>query len=394
MSVRLLNVKFSPNVGDGLFVLCMEERLRRSTSDVSSIDLAGRTGYRSHDGRRELSMRILASMPPVVRPRIARAGLDAKLAFGLRRHYRDAIAGIGSLVLGGGNLLSDQDLNFPVKIAAALEEADRARARLAIHGCGVSSRWSRSGREMLCAAFAANPPVHVAVRDRASKQAWDTFFASAAGREAVVVNDPGVLASTLYRFDDPRPRPDRPVVAVGLMSDFAVRYHGFASLSAQGLAGWYLALIAELTARGFEVCVFTNGSPEDRRFAKDLWASLAGRRRPVHVRLADVALPVDLCRVVAGAGAVIAFRMHALIAAYSYGKPLVALKWDPKVEAFLDAVGLAGDQVDVVVSSPSDAVGILASVVDRGVDHARRRDVLSRAGSEIEELAAALSRSP
>ena len=392
MTLRLLNVKYSPNVGDGLLVLCMEERLGRSAADVSSIDLAGRTTYRPHGHRRELSMRLLETVPSIVRPRLARVGLDVKLALGLRRHYRDGMAGIESLVLGGGNLLSDQDLNFPVKIAAALQEAARARARVAIHGCGVSGNWSRTGRALLRDAFASNPPVHVAVRDRASKAAWDTLFASAARREAFVVHDPGVLASALYRFGDPLASRARPMVAVGLMSNLAIRYHGFPSLSAERLNGWYLQLVDELTARGFEVCIFTNGSPEDRRFARNFWTLLADGRGRMHVRLADVTLPVDLCRIVSAACGVIAFRMHALIAAYSYGKPLVALKWDPKVDAFLEAVGLAGDLVDVLVSTPAAAVGLLVATSGRARDDARRRDVVRTCGEEIDALASALSR--
>lgn len=391
MSVRLLNVKYSPNVGDGLLVLCLEDRLRELKLDVSSIDLAGRTGYCTHDSRRELMMWILETVPSAVRPSLARAGLDAKLTLGLRRHYRDSLAGAGSLVLGGGNLLSDQDLNFPVKIAAALKESVRAKARFAIYGCGVSSNWSRAGRDLMCTALAVNPPVHVTVRDGASKSAWDALFSSAARCEASIVNDPGVLASTLYRFDTNEFRLERPVVAVGLMSDTAIRYHGFKSLPSESLTDWYSTLVGNLVARGYAVCMFTNGSPEDRRFAKKLGKSFADSELRIHVRLANVSLPVDLCRVISSADAVIAFRMHALIAAYSYGKPLVALKWDPKVDAFIHSVGLGGDLVDVVSSTPDAAVRLLSAALDRGCDSARLHHTLIAAHREIQELATSLS---
>lgn len=178
MNVKLLNVKYSPNVGDGLLVDCLEAHLRTvgGMQATSSIDLAGRTAYNASAVHREKMMWVLESVPSAIRPRLAQAGLSAKLALGLRSHYRRGLAGAAAVVVGGGNLLSDQDLNFPMKIVAALGEATRLKARVAIYGCGVAGNWSKAGRKMLCTALAANPPGYTAVRDNASKKNWDELF--------------------------------------------------------------------------------------------------------------------------------------------------------------------------------------------------------------------------
>ena len=200
---------------------------------------------------------------------------------------------------------------------------------------------------MLCGALAERPPVLVAVRDAAAKSAWDMAFASAAGREATVVHDSGLLASTVHHVEPSARLRARPLAAIGVMSAVAIRYHGFEVPSTDTLARWYLLLAETLLADGLDIRLFTNGSPEDRRFAQHLWAALANHPARARLGLSPVRRPVDLCQAVGNADLVIAFRMHALIAAYSYGAPIMALKWDPKVDAFLRSVGLEAVLVDV-----------------------------------------------
>lgn len=389
MNVKLLNVKYSPNVGDGLLVDCLEAHLRsvEGMQATSSIDLAGRTAYNASSVHREKMMWVLESVPTAIRPRLARAGLSAKLALGLRSHYRRELVDAAAVVIGGGNLLSDQDLNFPMKIVAALGEATRLKARVAIYGCGVSGNWSKLGRKMLCTALAANPPGYTAVRDNASKKNWDELFSEAAGVEAKVVHDPGILASTVHRFSAPAMVPSKPTVAIGIMSSMAIRYHGFESLSPDDLARWYLQLVDQMLDSGFDVCLFTNGSPEDQRFAETLWETLVGHPLLPRIRLAAVQIPVDLCRVIFMSDVVVAFRMHALIAAYSYGKPFLALKWDVKVDAFLQAVDLDKNIVDVSNTNPEKVRRMLVQLMHTGIDRERLDRVMSETRQSIDDLA-------
>lgn len=64
--IVLLNVKYSPNLGDGLLSECLERELARALPDceVTSIDLAGRTGYPSGYGRtRGTALALLERLP-------------------------------------------------------------------------------------------------------------------------------------------------------------------------------------------------------------------------------------------------------------------------------------------------------------------------------------------
>ncbi|XZQ27947.1 hypothetical protein ACTTAL_10305 [Rhodobacter capsulatus] len=62
--IRLMNVKFSPNLGDGLLSDCLEAGLRARGAAAGSIDLAARTGYGQGLAGRGRVLRLLEAMPP------------------------------------------------------------------------------------------------------------------------------------------------------------------------------------------------------------------------------------------------------------------------------------------------------------------------------------------
>jgi hypothetical protein len=137
--VALLNVKYSPNLGDGLLSECLEAELAAALrtnsgkAQVTSVDLAGRRTYPPiAPSRRAHAIALLEALPPGLRRLTARAALTMLVRLRLSRHVRRGLAGCQAAVLDGGNLLTDADLNFPMKIAGALAEAKRGRLPVAV----------------------------------------------------------------------------------------------------------------------------------------------------------------------------------------------------------------------------------------------------------------------
>lgn len=100
-----------------------------------------------------------------------------------------------------------------------------------------------------------------------------------------------------------------------------------------------------MTRAGYAVQLFTNGSPEDVEAAKRVVRRLAldgvsPNLKPC-LRPND---PSELAALISTCALVIGFRMHALIAAYSYGREIIALRWDRKIDSFMTSVGL-GDWI-------------------------------------------------
>jgi polysaccharide pyruvyl transferase WcaK-like protein len=386
LKIALINVRFSANLGDGLLSECLEAELARQLPEASfvSVDLAGRTGYGTGAPWRRAAMQLLTRAPAGLRKRLAHVALQ-RVAARIEPRFAEALADCDAAILGGGNLLSDMDLNFPVKIAKALS-AWGGRRPLAVFAVGVSRNWSAEGSRLFGQAFAEANLIHFSVRDQLSHEALTAQAPALVGREIAVVRDPGLLAAQTFAMPDTGRG-----AAVGLCitDPLALRYHGGQG-SAARLRHWFGALIHGLTSAGHRVRLFTNGSPEDRHFL----ASNAARWRAIardRVEVADeAATPAELVAVIAGCSLVIAHRMHACIAAHSLVIPTIGLRWDAKLDAFFTSAGrgeflfTAGeDAADTVIAAAGKA---LAEGVDREA-HAR---LLADARDDVAVLAAAL----
>lgn len=388
MRVGLLNVKFSPNLGDGLLAECMEKELaaRGGVSKVVSIDLVGRLAYGQGGVRnRETAIRVLGAMPRPVRRLAASSVLKMLVARKLRPHWREAMKDLDVVVLGGGNLIADHDLNFPIKIAGALELAAAARLPVAVFGVGVSHDWSRAAQAYLDRAFGKVRLVHAAVRDEMSVELWRDRFTY----PVTICRDPGLLAS---RHFAPRGRSGgAPRVGLGLTDPVALSYHGGAVIDEPQFTDWYAQLAHGLVQRGCEVVLFNNGSPEDRAYLRR--ASQVIRAQAPAVRVEpDFRDPAELSGFISSLDLLLAHRLHACIAAYSFGVPHLGFDWDAKMRGFFTAVG-RGQFLVEAVRTPADGVLALADEALRaGVDAAVREAVLADASQDIVRLHEALLR--
>ena len=387
MRVGLLNVRFSPNLGDGLLAECMERELAAlpGVSKVVSVDLAGRSAYGDGLQNRQLAMRVLGAMPRPVRRFAAAAMLKLLVARKLRPAWREALEGLDVLVLGGGNLIADHDLNFPIKISAAVELAAAKKLPVAVFGVGVSEDWSPAAQAYLARAFGKVRVFHVAVRDQKSQALWRDRFAY----PALVCRDPGVLASRHYAR---RPGDGGVVrVGLGLTDPMAVSYHGGDAIGEAEFTAWCVELARGLDGRGCEVTLFTNGSPEDRAYLQR--AAEAIRAEVPRVQVAPgFRDPGELAAFASGLDLLLAHRLHACIVAYSFGVPHVGFLWDEKVRSFFGAVGRSRFLADAGRDPPEAVLQLCDEALRVGVDESRRAAILAEARQDIARLHEAIQR--
>ena len=385
--IRLFNVKFSPNLGDGLLSECLERELMAlgAHPDTWSVDLAARNAYgESLPGRRSL-MKILDALPTSMRQAVLRQPMAHLARKKWRPHYHSGLECANAVVIGGGNLFQDIDLNFPTKLTAAFGEAGHRDLPTVVYGVGVTSRWTRQGERMFRNAVGLAPLKAVYVRDPQSKQAWDRTLAFASGHEAVVVRDPGLVACDHYAAR-PSSGSTSPRIGLGIMSQIAIRYHADNAPTAAELDGWYVDLTRRLLQRGFRVTAFTNGSPEDRVYLSGLRPALKRLDDNDAVEFTEPTDPADLCGIISGLDALVAYRMHAIIAAYSYRVPAVGLAWDPKLRSFMTSV----DRADYLLDIPRDPATRCAALVDRcladSIPERQHREVIDEARAGVSKL--------
>lgn len=390
LRLRIFNVKYSPNLGDGLLSECLEQALIDcgAHADTWSVDLAGRTTYGPGNARRGILIRALHVLPPAMRQFAVRLPLAIQSRRRWRPHYDAALLRADCVVVGGGNLVVDLDLNFPTKIALAIEAAERKNLPVFFYGCGVSSGWSPRGRALVQRALKRGVVRSVFVRDERSRLLWDEEFGRDFDLPAIMVGDPGLLAQNRYHVHERTPlQPgDRLSIGINITSPTAVRYHSTTALDTAGLEAWYCQVARVLAAAGYGVTLFTNGSPEDRTCALRIRTILERSSEIDRFSYVEPQTPEELAHLIGSFDGLFAFRMHAIIAAYSTRVPFVALSWDAKLESFVRSVALEHWLISPFGVSPQAACEILREAMATGIDKSDHAKVMARALEGVEAL--------
>lgn len=389
MRVGVFNVKYSPNLGDGLLSECLEAELVRAVPGLSivSFDLAGRTDYGPGGRFRGAALNLLQNSPLALRQHLA----SAMLGRAMQRHapvWRARLAEVDVAVTGGGNLFSDADLNFPLKIDASWKLLREAGIPVAVFAVGVSDNWSERGEALFRRALTGNRVLDASVRDTRSAEIWDRRLGHSGVPQARVVRDPGLLVS--HHVERVRRDGGAKRVGLGLTHPTTLRYHtDEAAVTETELTGWYAELVRGCLARGWEVCVFTNGSSEDEAYLRKMRPILSALGAGVSFA-ARFQRPAELAAYTSGLDLLMAHRLHANIAAYSYGVPQIGFTWDGKLRSFFDLVG-RGDCVRTAGrESPASVLALAERCLAEGIDPDTHRRILGEARDDVVRLASAL----
>jgi len=385
MRIVIFGLPYSANVGDGVIADCLSDTLRRARPDltIDHIDLSGRQGFGARTLRnRERALFILARLPLWMRQRLVIWRLGRLLAK-LRPDWQRRVQGADLAIIGGGQLFSDADLNFCLKIAQAADVLAAAGVPVAVHGVGVSRNWTARGSALFSRLFATDLRA-VGLRDAPSRDAW-TDQTGALGPAPGLTRDPGLLAADCYGAAPQK------TGGVGLCvtSPMILSYHADSGVAGSTGIGFFVDLARALVARGQSVALFCNGATEDRAALADvaghpdLAAMIAGASVSV---LPAPDTPDLLAHVIAGFEGVIAHRLHACILAYAYRVPCVGLGWDRKLESFFASVDHPQFFVGKEAARPDSISALCAVAMETGVDTVRHAQVLAETRAQAVAL--------
>lgn len=382
MRILLFNVKYSANLGDGLLTECLERELEshEGVTSVKSVDLAARTRYGLVNLHRRRILALLEILPTPLRRAAAEFTLRRLARGKLGQLCREGLRESDVAVVGGGNLLADADLNFPIKVHCALQESAAQAKPVAIFGVGVSANWSETGRKLFTEGIAGSRLVHVAVRDTRSKTIWDDYLTPVGLAPAELCRDPGLLSAIHFPA-----APRRQRIGLCLTDPLALRYHGGTSEDA-ALSAWLVEISSTLTKAGHRLTLFTNGSPEDRDYLEQLAPeirSACGGEVDIEPPFEK---PVDLARLISSCTAIVAHRMHACIAAYAYGIPHIGLSWDPKLDSFFASVRRSEYLLDPATVDPGSVAQLVEHAIAVGIDPGFRDQVVWEARADVRLL--------
>lgn len=393
--IAILNVKYSPNLGDGVIAECLEHELSQIDNawEVQSVDLAGREHFgHGLDAGRNMVLKVLDALPPLVRRIGISLALNALVTFRYRPAWRRKLAGSDCVIVGGGQLIADTDLNFPIKLDGALTEVARLNRPIAVFGVGVSRGMSQPAKRLFERSLRRSRIVHVAVRDNASRENWNAQLATAHVPGASLCRDPGLLAGEVYPQEFPDEARVRPLVGIGIVNSRTLQRHAVdgASVGGERLCDAWVQLARELLARGFDVSLFTNG-PHDDEEILDL--VLSAIDDPRVQRAARPHRPAELAAMIRSFDAVISHRLHANILAYAFRIPHVGCAWDPKVDAFFRSVGRDGFVAELGRAEPAEICTLLEKALAQGIDPETHAKVVAETKLAVGACAGAMAAS-
>jgi polysaccharide pyruvyl transferase WcaK-like protein len=386
--VAIFSVKYSPNLGDGLLSECLEAELVQQVPGlhIKALDLAGRTSYGNSVPHRKLALRILEALPLPLRQIVARTALQRLASRQLHPTWKVALADCDAAIIGGGNLFADADLNFPIKIHAALVEL-RARAiPVAVYGVGVTRNWSLRGASLFGQGLSSVQLVDVTVRDERSQRIWNDLLRDHGVRLAGRAYDPGLLTARHF----PSGALKDAGIGFCITDPVALRYHAASGTISGDLTGWYGETILALARSGQHVSLFTNGSPEDVAY---LSANAGAWNEHEMVTISPTFdRPAQLVDLISRCELVIGHRMHACIAAHSYGIPTIGLAWDVKLNSFFDVVGRSEWVIDPADTPAGTMPQLAAQAAAEGIDAAVLKVLIADCQKDVGRLADALFR--
>ncbi len=401
MKVVLLNDRYGANLGAGVTAECLESGLRDrlAGAEIENCDLGGRSKAAAADGfPRALAIAFLRSAPTALKKRVADPLLAAMVRHRYSPHYNETINGADVVVFGSGDILTDDQLDSPMRVAAAAGVARERGTPMAIHAVGVGREWTPKGEALFKEAFAGADLAWTSVADPLSQARWKRHFARCDLAEPIVAFDPGFLAEKFYGPQDgkDRVRRNRPKIGLCVSNPAFLRrqFDGGEIEAPEMTEAFYQSLVEELAKQEVEVTVFTNGSPDDNAFLKSCFpAKFVDQFDDGRIAIAPSGgAPCDLVSIIKDCDGVVSHQTPISIIAYSYRIPHVGLAVNSRLREFFKLT----DRLEFVFGPDQFDVQAVASRVQKALETPIHPDayaaLMKKVGRDLDDLANALRR--
>jgi polysaccharide pyruvyl transferase WcaK-like protein len=378
MSMRIVICAevWSDNLGDQVIAQCMQGLLRQVApqANIELLDLSARprpqvTGQAREPARPSPwpTLYNVAAASRSARRLLSLASWFVRRAPVARAQTRQVLSAADLLVIGGGQLLADNELAFPLRLAQLTKIATSLGVPIVVLCCGVGERWSRTGSWLVARALARAR--FICVRDLESRRRLEQL--GLARLPVEVAPDPAILAARYFRTTETR---QRPTIGLGVMAPQVVARHAAAEgRDATGLVQFWVGLVRTLLGQGASVEIFTNGAAEDAKFATTVAAAIREvLGAAVAVRIPGTAQ--EFVELVCGYSALAAYRLHACIVGVACGVPTLGLVWDDKVRAFFHEVGLEQNAIPASQQSHQCVAQRLGQIAPASAEAAERAE--------------------
>jgi polysaccharide pyruvyl transferase WcaK-like protein/GT2 family glycosyltransferase len=372
--VAVLALKNSGNKGDEAIMHCVCQRLMQDENPIDYYLAAwGPSGFdiRPLPTRRDaLDTMILDQLGP------SDSARKINLAGFARHALRSLIVftRFDNIFIGGGQWLHDLSFLRHAAICAAFGIGRLFGTRVGVFCVGVGPLSSSLSRFLVRLAFGRD--AMMVVRDEQSGALLERC-----GIHSVTVATDPVIEMTSPPIDR---NENRILISPCAWTSFAHLYREDDPEISRNVRDC-ATLIEKLRSRGRVVQLLPTMNPEDIAFARRISEACGD----VEVIDADGMTPEQVQREIAGAGLLIAFRLHPVIFGSNVGTPVIAMDYAAKVRAFCCQMGI--EQQLVTLDNPQ-WVGSALTAIEATAPEAFRASLAANRPALIPKLNSAYSR--
>lgn len=374
----------SRNVGDGIIKMAMEKLCQQHHLSAAFRDFTGAAvasnvhtagnAFPVHDKppARSIPQRVKAAIL-----RLSIVNYAIALLFYFTR-YRKIAAGYQvenyrQVVIGGGNLLMDNFLNFPLLILRIVQQCEKQRVPVKLFSVGAGKGYSWLAKQIMARIVQSDAVASIVCRDGNTYSLIKEIGEEEVAQKIICSFDSGLY---LDRCDALVQRTE--TIGLGVIAPSVLRSvapeHPMSD-TRQAIRWWDL-LIGELAREigAHHIEIFSNGSAVDNAFAQRLWQTLLPKYPGLSV-CTSIRSSSDLIQRIGSYKALAAYRMHAAVTALALDVPVVGFEWDPKVLQMFTYCGKQTACVAVVdfnASMPRDIVATLLHETPARLEPIRR----------------------
>lgn len=385
--IAIAGETYSPNLGDGVIAESLAFLFQQNVPAISTslLDISGRTTWSttpdqvaSNHGLRPLRSLLSSFSPLATIVRFLR--WQVVLRRRLSRRWLSALSESKTLVIGGGQLLMDNALNFPLRVSELANLAASSGIAYHFSACGVGAEWSPIALSLLKKALLGASTV--TVRDTVSSQRLQSFVPGMPS-PPVTTFDPAIWAAEVYGTGNNRKSDG--TVGLGILGLHEVNIHAprGSEFTQHSLLEFWAKTASLLYQRGYAPELFTNGTVSDYNLAVSVRREVKSRQS-IDVALQERPMCArDLAQGISRYRAVVSPRLHGNIVALSYGIPASGISWDGKVRAFFKDIGAESLCVSMYDRDPDAVVNALGLAIQEGIDQHTLRAWKERAMENV-----------
>lgn len=344
LKIVISTLRYSDNLGDGVIGDCVEYLLKKYNPSINiyHLDMAGRLGFLNDYSNKANESKGITKTYFYKLPYYAQKNVFKFLLwpFIYKKRLNTAISNAikfkpDLLMFGGGQVLNDILLNFPLKFNYVCQCFIRENINIVVSGVGVSKNWSKEAKFLFNKNLNSKNILKLYVRDNDSKS---NLIYYQTNKNILVTLDSAIWAKEAYNVTVKKNQ--RKIIGLGIANPYELGTHiesnQFNSLK---FDSFWLDIIDGIDIDKYDINLFTNGSSEDYYYLQYFSNLLFDKRPTLKFKVIDrPIIPSQLVNQISEMDLVIAHRLHANIISYSLGIPSIALEWDKKVKSFMQVV--------------------------------------------------------